>query len=903
MTHSNSNIYHSSNQTGGGNEFSSSGRNNGDNSPTKRNDGGVGTSSSTNNSSSSTDLLPSLLTMYLHTFLQGAVRSSLQCPGEQSSLAAFRATKVLLSELQKSSRNGTLLLLTTRFLCDNDSVDVGVRENIVASSSSSSLLTPKKSEINGADKSRSKTDYEMYDHKNGNIENKIDLISTIISKGKSKNKHLCVASTVLLSTILQTSNIDNAINMLSRNRNKNNKNYLTSVESSPNVTISVDNSPNITIESDIMSSSGSQNNLEHDLTRLLASKSLTLNKDDNNNNNNDSNNIDIDRCIDSSLNSTQIKNIDKNKSDSNCDSNLNPEVNGNEGPDPDLQDMKHESVENKLLRSCKEIYESNEIFVNIDNEIILFRFDDDNKISKMSPKQNRNTDLNGNENSANKSENLDESRKMFFDRYVDSAAVSIVRRLSGKLSSLLRINKETDRENGKRKSEYGTGHNTNNSVLFSSLSNSSNSDDNKSENQNGKMSSLQSVVLDFVTKKLSNFLSSKYDEQIALTGLVRHCLCLLCSLIVASSTEECSSEKKRAKTVLEEDRSDLLQDNEKEKIYLTILNIFEIIVSLNTEMKNYLKNVVDAGEKVRTVRYMLSLSENSGREGDTLGLEVGLDLNRGRTDVDSSVTVQNKINSNPNSNISSSSGINISSNSKELKLSPMRNGTSINTDRNVNRNRNKEIELNINCNYNKVISESRQNIRILETSVVTVELLRETVGVIMAMDKLKFSLNSAYDYGKSINILPKNIHKPKMKIKIENTNNGIDSGNNENEEDNDDFSDGYDDDDEEVEEEDDDNINIKEMTLHDDGNSQENIDNDLNNSVDKNIPSSDSDELELKIDITGVNRYKLRNNKKYSDSVIKMKNNRDVDIDMENKENVFMSDYDCIHLELLNIYN
>ena len=162
VTHSNANIYHSSNQTRGGNgdhAGSSSGRNDSDNSPMKRNDGGVSTSSSTYSTSGGTDLLPSLLTMYLHTFLQGAVRSSLQCPGEQSSLAAFRATKVLLSELQKSSRNGTLLLFTTRFLCDNDSVDVGVRENIVASSSSSSLLTPKKSEnilINGTDKSKVK---------------------------------------------------------------------------------------------------------------------------------------------------------------------------------------------------------------------------------------------------------------------------------------------------------------------------------------------------------------------------------------------------------------------------------------------------------------------------------------------------------------------------------------------------------------------------------------------------------------------------------------------------------------------------------------------------------------------------------------------------------------------------
>ena len=224
-----------------------------------------------NNTNNDKNLLSSLIKLYTDIFLEGHVRTSILSSGEQHSSAAFKVTKILLTELQKNSKNGILLETTTRFLCnrqyvrsDRTQIELKLGNELIENyhqfngneknekNEINSLRTPVKnnSQFNKDD------NYNNNNHDNNNNNNdnnntasqddKINLISTIIKRGKSKNKNLSVSSSLLLSTILRVSDIEVAIHvLLKQNECIRRGSGNDSVDNSLKMPISIENSPNL----------------------------------------------------------------------------------------------------------------------------------------------------------------------------------------------------------------------------------------------------------------------------------------------------------------------------------------------------------------------------------------------------------------------------------------------------------------------------------------------------------------------------------------------------------------------------------------------------------------------------------------------------------------------------------
>ena len=824
--------------------------------------------SNSNNNNNDNNLLSSLIKLYINTFLNGILRSTILSFGESNSLAAFKAVRILLLELHKYSKNGILLKVTTQFLCEDSDIqcdeEICKKEKHFEKYRKELLVTPNKenfkngiSQNNDNDNSNNDNNQDSNNNSNSNNSgdnnndndnnsnnsnnnnnnnnNNNDLIMTIITKGKSKNKNLSVAASLLLSTILKVSNIEDAIHILRRNKGNIRRISVNNpVESSPCITtISIENSPIVNNRKKLLSTS-SFSSPSSPTSSSSSSSFLTAN---------------LSR-IDDQSNLIQYRN-----------------KNENEIEIEKLQIIESELLENQLLQFCKETFKYD---LNSNKNITKNDLDSNSK--------NNNDDnliLDKNKN----------NKKPYLLRYIDIAAIDIISRLSGRLSLLLYLSSETeekiveenyitydydinsamiDSRNDKNSNDDNNdnanddsnkndnndnSYNSNDDIYNNNDNNSTNDDSNDHNKKNDNNSNsndnstdyndnanynignnnknntntshdnefniitTQSILFDFIIQKLSIFLTLKYEEQIALTGVVRQCLCLLCSLLVSSSTEECSSEKKIIKnnndtnddnnndgnnyndnndndnrhdynhkndsnncndnnnnhnddidkSFIQIDEIDLNRNrkedekkndnkiennriirerkritkkrNENDKILLVILNILKIIFTLQREMKNYLKNISDLEEKVRIVRYILS-SPFFDEKNNFVGGIANDKINK------------NDKNSNNNNDKNSNSNNDKNSNNNNNNSNNIDNNNNNNNNNNINNNNNNVL---INMNYNLIKKESRQNLRILETSIVINELLRETQGVIFAMNKLKFSLKSTYEFSNFIN--------------------------------------------------------------------------------------------------------------------------------------------------------
>ena len=139
-------------------------------------------------------------------------------------------------------------------------------------------------------------------------------------------------------------------------------------------------------------------------------------------------------------------------------------------------------------------------------------------------------------------------------------------------------------------------------------------------------------------------------------------------------------------------------------------------------MKNHLKTVIDSEKKLRITRDILSspISSIIKTTPDPVSARKSTDMHVNRTDKHAY--------SMPNPDTAEKH----------------RNESTL--------NKNQNTQSSSELNYKSVYNESLQNKRILETTVILTELLREIQGAVFATKKLKFSLFSAHDYSKSVNM-------------------------------------------------------------------------------------------------------------------------------------------------------
>ena len=654
-----------------------------------------------------------LLNAFSELFLKSHVRTSLLSTGEQQSMASFTLSRIILSELRKSTGNGVLLQMTASYMCGGNSCRS--REN-----DTSTIV------CNDAHKNSKSSNLD------GNMSHPVyDIIASIISRAKSKNRDLAVSSTLLLSSVIRSSDLHTAAALCNKREGDGFpfNSAVNSVQNTPNITVSVDNTP-IIIDRDnplgIYRKIGSHVVTDvRDFHRNLLIESINQENDFNDTENGSKENI----------TENSNKNVKENK-----DNNAIEKSND----DSDItkwEKVEFENLESRLTRICEEIFSSDKKFsipVNSDKDKEI------NDVNKIEKKDSRNIIESA------------EYDSVFAFKYTDVSACNITARLSSRLSSWLHF------ENINSSSEL-------NDNTLDPVQNDS-TDDNEqkvrintkvtatreNKNINDKMdfetdvitNHVHSVLFDFILYRLAVFPDLRYEEQVALSGIIRDTLCVLCSTLVDRSLNydcgayERKTEKDKKLKMISVDT--INQTNNKEKnefnssrqiyhsdnILIFILNIIEITSSLRKDMKAHLKSVALHGLKINILHDMLSTSSSS----TTLP----------QSEIKRSVTNDKKVEKNTNLNLQ-----NDSSKKREngaSQITPLKEKVEVKLSIGVN----DDIVILNDINCKLVSDETKQNKRILETTVILNELLRETQGMVFATNKLKFSLLTALNYSKSV---------------------------------------------------------------------------------------------------------------------------------------------------------
>ena len=179
-------------------------------------------------------------------------------------------------------------------------------------------------------------------------------------------------------------------------------------------------------------------------------------------------------------------------------------------------------------------------------------------------------------------------------------------------------------------------------------------------------------------------------------------------------------------------------------------------------------------------------------------------------------------------------------------------------------------------NRKLVSEETKQNKRILETTVILNELLRETQGMVFATNKLKFSLLTALNYSKSVIVFDENMRMDKNVF--ENTEFGFD-------------------DDMEMDE-----IRVFKETVKDENSEvkENNSDDDFDMIKDESLNGKKSDENTKNQD--NFSNFTAKNTR--NPTKISSNSNDRHGFDISKKcETDFLVDYEMLEEELLNIYD
>ena len=186
------------------------------------------------------------------------------------------------------------------------------------------------------------------------------------------------------------------------------------------------------------------------------------------------------------------------------------------------------------------------------------------------------------------------------DPYTEAAARGIMFRLSGRLSVLVATVREQDgtseeledRNVWKNAPISGSGVETTESV----------------EGGSKDRKKVGGALMDLLLRKLGLFLSLRLDEQLAVTGLVDKCICLLCAAIIAASGRE---------------HKDLDRLN-------CILSVLKIIESLWKELSGHMQKVTDCAAKLQAVKDQLAISSAISNDNEITKEELKAEQRRRR---------------------------------------------------------------------------------------------------------------------------------------------------------------------------------------------------------------------------------------------------------------------------------
>ena len=652
-----------------------------------------------------------LLNAFSEWFLKSHVRTSLLSSGEQQSMASFTLSRILLSELRKSTGNGVLLQMTASYMCGGNSYRS--REN----DASTTVCTDAHNGSNSIDKDISLPVY--------------DIIASIISRAKSKNRDLAVASTLLLSSVIRSSDLNTAATLCIKREGDGfpSNSAVNSVQNTPKITVSVDNTPIIIDRENplgIYRKIGSHVVTDvRDFYRNLLIESINQENDFNDTENGKEN---------------KTENSNNNVKEIN-DNNNNEKSNDNNDITK-WEKVEFENLESRLTRICEEIFSSDKKFSmtleisNVNN-------------SKIEKKDNRDI---------NESAEYD---SVFAFKYTDVSACSITARLSSRLSSWLHFENVNNNSKSHDDNALDPGQNVNIESIEQKIRISTkitDSKDDKNINENGSESDIitnhsHSVLFDFILYRLAVFPDLRYEEQVALSGIIRDTLCVLCSTLVDRSLNyNCAYDKKTEaveKLKMNVKTINLTNNNEKNEfktsnqiyhnddILIFILNIIEITSSLRKDMKTHLKSVALHGLKIKLLHDMLSTSSSS--------------TSLPQSDIKQSVPNDKKFDKNINSNFQNNGSKRRDNVASQITLQKE------NDKKKLIDGQNDDIVILNDENCKLVSDETKQNKRILETTVILNELLRETQGMVFATNKLKFSLLTALNYSKSVIVLDENM--------------------------------------------------------------------------------------------------------------------------------------------------
>ena len=852
-------------------------------------------------------ILNALLNSFFEIFLKNHVRSSLLSTGEQQSLASFTLSRILLSELRKSTGNGILLNITASYMCGGT-----YKENEI-------LMHNK----NTTNKNINNNNDNIYDdNSEGNMSRPVyDMIASIISRAKSKNRDLAVSSTLLLSSVIRSSDLTSAATLCDKREGDGFpfNSTLNSLQNTPITTVSVDNTPIIIDRENPLG-----------VYRKIGSHVITDVRDFHRNLLIESINQDNDSSKTESGKENTFENSIKNKNNKDNDNN---EINKNSTNDSSditkWEKVEFENLESRLTRICEEIFYSDKKF--------NFSFNLD-PILDMNSKENREIDdekaKEREKNRKLREKEVTEYDILFSSKYTDVSASNITARLSGRLSSWLHFNGDDYSSksddifddkvqpdnivNGENKvriemnittSKNDTNKDQNENNNNSNKTENSQENGSESESDSGVKISIKkefernfthnvtrSVLFDFILYRLTVFPDLRYEEQVALSGIIRDTLCVLCSTLVDRSLNyESQYENKniitmKMKTNVEEkieinvntinqikkaDENKAVHINDfdvqsrlhyNDDILIFILNIVEITSSLRKDMKSHLKSVALHGLKIKVLHDILCASSSFSSSSSSSFAATTLPL----SEVKHSVTNDKK---NSISQFNDSSTKNKENNISQISV-PKDNGKSSVTPLNVTFNEDVVILNDENCRL--VAEETKQNKRILETTVILNELLRETQGMVFATNKLKLSLLTALNYSKSVIVFDENMRMDKNIF--ENTEFEFD-------------------DDIEMDE-----IRVFKETVKD-GNSEEkeNIsDDDFDMIKDESLNGKKSDEIK-----TNPNKFSnLSEKNNRNPTEIPSNSNDKHEFDNSKKcETDFLFDYDMLEKELLNIYS
>ena len=659
-------------------------------------------------------IFTALLNAFSELFLKSHVRISLLSTGEQQSMASFTLSRILLSELRKSTGNGVLLQMTASYMCGGNSFR--------SSESDASIIVC--------------TDAHN-DSKSSNLDDNMsrpvyDIIASIISRAKSKNRDLAVSSTLLLSSVIRSSDLHTAAALCNKREGDGFpfNSAVNSVQNTPNITVSVDNTPTIIDRENPLG-----------IYRKIGSHMVTDVRDFHRNLLIESTNQenDFNDAENGKENITESSN--KNVKENNYNNTI--EINNDNSDITKWEKVEFENLESRLTRICEEIFSSDKKFsipVNSEKDKEM------NNVNKIEKKDSRNI-----KESA-------EYDSVFSFKYTDVSACNITARLSSRLSSWLHFeNINSSSKSNDNALDFVKNNSTDdneqkvriNTKITATRENKNMND--KKDFETDITNHAHSVLFDFILYRLAVFPDLRYEEQVALSGIIRDTLCVLCSTLVDRSLNYDNAYERKTNTdeKLKLSINTINQTNNKERnefstscqiyhhddILIFILNVIEITSSLRKDMKTHLKSVALHGLKIKLLHDMLSTSSSS----TTLP----------KSEIKQNVANDKKIAKNTNLNLQNDGSKRRENGASQITPQKDKEKLSIGV--------NDDIVILNDENCKLVSDETKQNKRILETTVILNELLRETQGMVFATNKLKFSLLTALNYSKSVIVFDENM--------------------------------------------------------------------------------------------------------------------------------------------------